>query len=346
MGTRVDRAGGLVALACLALSVVGCSGGPAASPAGQAQTPGVPPTSVTATVKPTTAPTASPLPMLDLLWESAGVPAASGRAPDTYSPAIDPLTGDVWVAVSFDSIIWIFGKDGTFKNTFGHYGKGDGEFSFVRPTCTPCGAGAMAFAKDGTLFVADVGNQRIQKFDPKHKFVKAWGSFGAGDGQFADANQIATDGTFVYVSDDARGDLQVFKTDGTFVRKIVGGEGWLAVDPSGTLYVSNRAGVSKYSAGAVSVVATYKLPDFPRASLIGLAADGAGHLYYDAQADDRPYVTLALGEFDLATGKVRLWANGGETIVVTADGTGIYEANFVTSAWPKATLRKYAIPKP
>lgn len=346
MGTRVDRAGGLVALACLAMSLVGCAGGPAATPGSQAQTPGVSVTAASPTAKPTTGPTASPLPSLGLLWEAEGVPAATGKYPDTYSPAIDPLTGDIWVAVSYESIIWIFAPDGTFKGKFGGSGKGDGEFNFVRPTCTPCGAGAMAFAPDGTLFVADVGNQRIQKFDTKHKFVKAWGGFGAADGQFADANQIATDGTSVYVSDDVRGDLQVFDTNGKFVRRIAGGEAWLAIDPSGTLYASNRAGVSKYSTGAASVVASYKLPDYPGGSLIGLAADGTGHLYYDVQDDRRPYVPRALGSFDIATGTVRVWADAGETIAVTADGTAIYEANFVTTGWPKATLRKYAIPAP
>jgi len=346
MGTRVYSAGGLVVLACLAASLVGCSGGPGASSAGQAQTPGVPATSVAATVQPTTASTASPLPMLDLLWESAGVPAATGKLPATYSPAIDPLTGDIWVAVSFDGIIWIFTPDGTFKGTFGSPGKGDGEFNFVRPTCTPCGAGAMTFAPDGTLFVADVGNQRIQKFDPKHKFVKAWGSFGAGDGQFADANQIATDGTSVYVSDDARGDLQVFKTDGTLLRRIAGGEGWLAIDQSGNLFASNPGGVQKYAPGAASVIATFTLPDYPGSELIGLAADGAGHLYYDIQRLVRPNIARGIGEYDTATGAVREWGVGGETIALAPEGHAIYAANFVNPEWPKATLRKYAIPAP
>jgi DNA-binding beta-propeller fold protein YncE len=342
MGTRRFGGAGLVALAFVASTLTAC-GGAAGAPATNAppQTPGA---ATTAAPKPTAPPTSSPLTKLEIAWESSGTPAATGQEPATYSPAVDPQTGDIWVAVSFSNVIWIFGADGTFKDTFGRGGKGDGEFNFVRPTCTPCGAGALAFAPDGTLFVADVGNQRIQKFDPRHRFVKAFGSFGAGEGQFADANQIATDGKFVYVVDDARQDLQVFDLNGTYVRRIPEGAGWLAVDPTGNLFASNARGVTKYSAGAESVLASYALPDFPNADRVGLTADGTGHLYYNLQRQTRPYIALALGEYDIATGKVRMWADGGETIAVAPDGSGIYAGNFVNPQWPKPTLRKYAIP--
>lgn len=348
MGTRGFRSAGLAALTCIALTAVACSGGTgAATPGTPESTAGGHPTAATTpATAPTTGPTATPRPALELLWEAEGKPSPKGSDPDTYSPAVDPLTGDVWVAVSFDSIIWIFGPDGKFKDTFGKPGKGDGEFDFVRPPCTPCGAGAMAFAPDGTLFVADEGsNQRIQKFDSKHRFVKAWGSFGAGEGQFADANQIATDGKFVYVSDDARYDLQVFDMDGTFVRG-VDNNGWLAIDPKGGVFVSNSRGVTKYAAGAASVEATYQLPDYSGAERVGLTTDGAGHLYFNIQGVAQPYIARGLGEFDIATGKVREWASGGETIMFDPKGGAIYAANFVNPQWPKPTLRKYAIPAP
>src|SRR5207253_7921422 len=139
----------------------------------------------------------------------------------------------------------IFDKDGKYKGSFGKPGKGDGEFNFVRPTCRPCGAGAMAFAPDGSLFVADEGNSRIEKFDPTHAFVKAWGSFGSGDGQFADPNQIATNGHEVFVADDARVETEVFDMDGTYLRTIPAA-GWLAVDPAGDIFISSGGTVTKF----------------------------------------------------------------------------------------------------
>ena len=36
----------------------------------------------------------------------------------------------------------------------------------------------------GNLFVADFGNNRIQKFDRNGKFIMQWGSLGHGNGQF------------------------------------------------------------------------------------------------------------------------------------------------------------------
>jgi hypothetical protein len=42
------------------------------------------------------------------------------------------------------------------------------------------------------------------------------GSFGTGDGQFANPKGIATDGKTVYVADDPRFDIQAFDTNGGF----------------------------------------------------------------------------------------------------------------------------------
>lgn len=36
----------------------------------------------------------------------------------------------------------------------------------------------------GNIYVADSGNNRIQKFDSNGAFLVKWGSFGTGDGQF------------------------------------------------------------------------------------------------------------------------------------------------------------------
>ncbi len=71
---------------------------------------------------------------MTLLWE--------GSAPDTtvktetYWPAIDPVTGDVWVSSEFTDQFWIFGPDGTFKEAWGTPGHGDGQFQ-LRPPRNP-----------------------------------------------------------------------------------------------------------------------------------------------------------------------------------------------------------------
>lgn len=324
----------IVLTACLATSLAGC---------GQAATPtNVSPlatstTAPTASVAPTTATSEAPLPPLELIWEAAGDSVASGA---TYSPAVDPLTGDIWVALSFDGIIGIFSEDGEYKGSFGKPGKGKGEFDFERATCRPCGAGALAFAPDGTLFVADVGNHRVQKFDPEHEFETEWGGFGAGEGQLADAIQIATDGRQVFVGDDARQDIQVFDMDGKFLRTLAN-SGWLAVDSSRTLYVSHEGTVTSYDPEGTQID-RFDLPDYRGGFHIWLAIDDHGRLFFNFQ-DDRTGTAIGLGELDPSTGKGRTWATGGESLAIAGDV--IYEANYIGPGWPTAVLRAYALPE-
>jgi NHL repeat-containing protein len=331
--TLQRRNAAIVLATCLATSLTGC---------GQAATPTNAPPVATATAAPvvTAAPTAAateaPLPALDLLWEGAGDAISSGA---TYSPAVDPLTGDIWVALSFGGTIWIFSEDGTYKGSFGKPGEGEGEFNFERSTCHPCGAGALAFAPDGSLFVADVGNNRVQKFDPAHEFETEWGSFGAGDGQFADANDIVTDGNQIFVADDARQDIQVFDMDGKFLR-IVEDSGWLAVDSTGNFFVSHEGTVTSYAADGAAID-QFELPDYHGGFHIWLAVDAGGRLFFNFQ-NNGTGEALGLGSFDPSTGEGRTWANAGESLAIAGDA--LYEANYTGPGWPAAVLRAYALP--
>ncbi|MBC8253231.1 MAG: hypothetical protein H8E35_04290, partial [Ardenticatenia bacterium] len=60
----------------------------------------------------------------------------------------------------------------------------------------------MSVAPDGTVYLADRGNHRIQRFSASGQFLGKWGSYGSGDGQFDGAGGVAVapDGT-VYVAD-------------------------------------------------------------------------------------------------------------------------------------------------
>lgn len=85
--------------------------------------------------------------------------------------------------------------------------------------------------KEGNFYVAEFGdNQRISKFDPSGKFLKCWGEPGGGDesreesasapvGHFARirAMVLGPDDN-LYVADSCNHRIQVFTTDGKFVR--------------------------------------------------------------------------------------------------------------------------------
>ena len=331
--------GASAVLAMAALAVVSAACGATASPTGVPATGGSTPT----TNAPSAMATPEPPPALELLWEASGTTEITGWYPGTFQPAVDPQTGDIWVALSSEHLIWIFSKDGEYKGSFGGPGDGRGEFDFRRSACRDCpGAGALAFAPDGSLFVADVGNHRVQKFDPEHEFEKEWGGFGAGEGQFADALQIAANDGEVYVVDDARQDIQVFDPDGTFLRSSPIG-GWPALDADGILYIAAEAAVYPVERDGTLGESIF-LPDYQGALHIGLAIDTHGRLFFNYQDDQAPYGAVGLGEIDPSTGESRTWSTGGETLAIAGDV--IYMANYNGAGWPTPVLRAYALPAP
>jgi DNA-binding beta-propeller fold protein YncE len=66
-------------------------------------------------------------------------------------------------------------------------------------------------ASDGSVYVTDTSNSRIQKFTSEGVFVTKWGTYGSGDGQFIKPRTVAvaSDGS-VYVVDGNNHRVQKF----------------------------------------------------------------------------------------------------------------------------------------
>ena len=144
---------------------------------------------------PTVAPSANPAPSAatvlpplptSLLWTANSgaadfIPLGLAQAPD----------GRLWAAEGFKDSFAIFDPDGTYVESWGSSGNGNGQFDLTRPNGDPYGM--VAFAKDGSFFVLDPGNRRVQAFGPNRKFRRAWGEFGRDPGQFTDPVSVAVD---------------------------------------------------------------------------------------------------------------------------------------------------------
>ncbi|RMH18032.1 MAG: 6-bladed beta-propeller [Gemmatimonadetes bacterium] len=85
-------------------------------------------------------------------------------------------------------------------------GGGPGEFRYPS---------FLAVAPDGTLYVTDAMNFRVQAFTPEGEYKLEFGGMGDGPGRFARPKGLAVDSEgHIYVADAAFSNIQIFDADG------------------------------------------------------------------------------------------------------------------------------------
>ncbi len=178
-------------------------------------------------------PEASPLPTVAALRQFPGEPtalAAAGAPWMLSSSVMSELTG-------------------TAPRMYGIEGSKQGQLKKAR---------GFAIDGDGNLWIADTGNDRVQKFGPDGSFLQSIGEGGSRDGQFDDPSGIAvTKRGKVVVADTGNNRIQVFSARGVFLNAF-GKSGKLsgqfaepvdvAVDAGENIYVVDRenARIAKY----------------------------------------------------------------------------------------------------
>ena len=267
-----------------------------------------------------------------VVWQIYGGPDRSFD--DPFQLAIDSK-GNLWVADGQNSRFQIFAPDGTFLDSWGTPGRGEGEFDFTNQDRDP--SGAVAFDPAGNIYVADPGNHRVQKFDPNRLFLSSWGSEGTGPGQFLHPYDIAIDAVGrVYVIDDGRDDIQVFDGHGQLLATIAGpgiGEGRLfdtgslAIAPDGSVWVADWGNyrVQKFSPDGAFLLAIGE-PGLTEGTFNGpvdVAVDPQGHVFVVDTGNYRVQVFDQDGRFLTAFGSYGTDAGEFATpvgIAVDADG--------------------------
>ena len=124
----------------------------------------------------------------------------------------------VYVSDSHNHRVQRFTSSGVSLGVIGEPGDGDGQLDL------PWGiAIAPSGQSGGDLYVADWGNDRVQRFTPNGEYVATYGSSGRGDGELRRPSGVAVDDAGrVYVADWGNERVQVFDADGALVQKLRG----------------------------------------------------------------------------------------------------------------------------
>jgi len=181
----------------------------------------------------------------DLVLDVSLETPISMNAPRSLAFAKD---GTVYVADSRNHRILHLDMKGNVLHEWG---------SFADGVETPIGDGTfnepwgIAIAPDGSVYVTDTWNHRVEKFTSSGKFITAWGVFGQGEtpDAFYGPRGLAVDEEGrVYVTDTGNKRIAVFDSNGNFLTDF-GSAGFdpgqfdepvgVAIDKNGTVYVTD-----------------------------------------------------------------------------------------------------------
>jgi len=218
----------------------------------------------------------------------------------------------VYVADSRNNRIQKFAPDGRLLLTWGTLGTLDtnnaGPGNFNEPW-------GVAVGPDGSLYVTDTWNHRVQKFDANGQFLTMWGHFGQGEtgDAFWGPRGIAVDTQGrVYVADTGNKRVAVFDANGVSL-SIIGFGGsdpgqfdepvGVAVTGDGTVFVADtwNQRVQVFQWDAANEAYLY-VREWPIVGWYGQSLDNKPFLTVDAQkrvyvADPEGYRVLVFDQF-------------------------------------------------
>lgn len=188
----------------------------------------------------------------------------------------------------------------------------------------------LALGVNGSIYVADGGNNRVVVFDSTGACLSRIGTAGSGEGRFLDPIDLATEGRNLYVLEEGNERVQIFDRYETFREVILSRErgeigvcSALTVDPFGRVYLSDTEGdlvrvFRSYSGEEELVIGGYGVEEGRFRRPAGIAVDRSRRIYVCDSGNDRVQVFGPLGHFVAALG-----AGGGEAGLSRPEGVAV-----------------------
>jgi uncharacterized protein (TIGR03663 family) len=170
---------------------------------------------------------------------------ADGELCEPWGIAVG-VDGRVYVADTWNHRVQIFSPAGPFLAKVGSFGQSGN--SIASAPAQFYGPRDLEVDVDGTIYVSDTGNKRVQVIGPDLRYQRAFGGPGVTAGRLDEPVGLAIgpDGVMV-VADTWNGRAQVFSRDGAQVREwpVAGWKSqsvlnkpYLAIDDAGRVYIS------------------------------------------------------------------------------------------------------------
>ena len=191
-------------------------------------------------------------------FQFGGLGTGDGQFNHTEGVAINPASGDVYVADQMNNRVERFDASGAYLSQFGGLGPGNGQLHSQGIAVSP---------GNGHVFVAEYLNDRVQEFTASGAYVGQFGSNGTDEGEFVRPEGVAIDPASgdIYVVDGGNHRVQRFSSAGVYLSQFGGfgsGPGQfnlpfaIAVDPAdGDVYVTDALNnrVQKFDAAGAYV---------------------------------------------------------------------------------------------
>ena len=218
-------------------------------------------------------------PILEIRGNPNRLDVPVGVAPDAQ--------GNIYVMDTSNFRVQKFDNRGNFLLMWGSEGSGAGQFGDI----LDAHEGHLAVDTQGNVYVIDLKNVRIQKFDSNGNYLTHWGTEGEREGQFKHPFDIAIDKqNNIYVSDVGNNTIQKFDEMGRFLLRW-GKQGYndgefsdvysVAIAPTGNVLVTDATGrIQKFASNGQFLSKINPEPiDHQSAFLWNIAVDNQGNIY-------------------------------------------------------------------